>query len=233
VYDHDRYLETLSVFSKMLLTSYDVETVLSELAAQTSTILGLVGSGVSLNRDGKVAYATAVPDQLASLELVQHEAQSGPCLEAFRTGQTVAVDDLRAAVDRWPEYCAEAARVGISSVAAVPLALADEKAGSLDLYSEATREWEREDLAAAQVMADMATGYLINASKLDQQVQLATQLGAALDSRVVIEQAKGVVAERAGITVDEAFQRLRRHAREHQADIHAVARAVVDLGLGV
>jgi GAF domain-containing protein len=233
VYDHQRYLEALSEFSKILLTSYDVETVLGELSQQSTAIFALAGSGVSLGRGGGVAYATAVPDQVARLERVQQHTQTGPCVQAYRTGRTVAVADLSEAVGLWPEYCAAAERAGISGVAALPLTLADERVGSLDLYADEPRGWDTEDLKAARVMADMATAYLINASELAQQVQLAGQLGAALNSRVVVEQAKGIVASRSGISVDEAFQRIRSHARERRSSIHDVATTIVDQGLVV
>lgn len=233
MYDHERYLHTLSSFNRVLLTSYDVETVLGELTSQVTTILGLAGSGVSLGHDDRVSYATAVPDSVAELEGTQQRTQSGPCMEAYRRHRQVVVGDLSSESGRWPEYCEAAARVGLGAVAALPLTLGDECFGSLDLYSAERRAWEEGDLAAARVMADMATAYLINASKLDRQVQLAAQLQAALDTRVQIEQAKGIVANAHGISVDEAFERIRRHARQRRARLNEVTRAIVDLDLEV
>lgn len=233
MYDHDRYLRTLSSFSKLLLTSYDVETVLGELASQVTGILGTSGSGVSLGRDGRIAYFTAVPETVVELERTQQATQSGPCVEAYCDQVQVVVPDLHVESRRWPEYCETAARVGLRAVAALPLTLGEECFGSLDLFVEEAREWDGQDLAAARVMADMATAYLVNASTLDQQIQLAAQLRTALDSRVLIEQAKGVVAKTHGISVDEAFERIRNHARRHQARLHEVTTAIVHLGLEV
>jgi len=104
---------------------------------------------------------------------------------------------------------------------------------ALNLYSREPRDWSEEDITVAGVMADMATGYIVNASKLVQQRQLNTQLQHALDSRVVIEQAKGITAQRCGITVEEAFQRIRHHARSHNNTLRSVADAIVHAGLQV
>ena len=109
--------------------------------------------------------------------------------------------------------------------------LEERNVGALNLYSTSVRPWTERDLAAATVMADMATAYLINASVYDKQKRLAEQLPQALDSRVVIEQAKGVLANEHDISVDEAFERIRKHARAHGATVQTVAEAVVDVGL--
>jgi AmiR/NasT family two-component response regulator len=103
----------------------------------------------------------------------------------------------------------------------------------MNVYDAQPREWSEEDLAAASVLADVATSYLVNASKLHQQQQLNEQLTTALESRAVIEQAKGITAGDAGVSVQEAYHRIRRHARNHNTSLRAVAEAVVNLGLRV
>ena len=105
--------------------------------------------------------------------------------------------------------------------------------GAVDLYVVGHRAWPAEDLEAAVVLADMITAYLINASKIRQQEQLTEQLQSALESRTVIEQAKGVIAARNGVSVDDAFDRIRRHARTHHVTVRAVSDAIVNLGLQV
>jgi hypothetical protein len=152
---------------------------------------------------------------------------------AFRTGRVVAVNDLAHHTREWPGYCAVAARTGVTAVASLPLRL-DERGpavGALNLYAEGPREWPDEDLAAAAVMADMATAYLVNASYHHKQVELTGQLQRALHSRVVIEQAKGVLVARHHLSAEEAFERLRRHARDHSVALTSIARAVVRLEL--
>jgi len=121
----------------------------------------------------------------------------------------------------------------VAGVAGIPMRLADKVIGSLNLYSTEPREWSDEDIAVAAVLADVATSYLVNASKLRQHEQLSEQLQHALESRVVIEQAKGITAQQQGITVDQAYQRMRRHARSHNASLRAVAEAIVGVGLQV
>ena len=231
MYDHQLYLRTLSEFTRVLLTPYDVQSVLAELTARVTAVLGLLGSGVSLGRADRLVFDTAVGKEVAEVEQVQQRTQEGPCVAAYRSGEGVSVSDLAAGPDRWPEYNRAAARVGIQAVASIPLKLAEQPVGALNLYASEPREWDPDDMAAAVVMGDMATGYLLNASKHRQQVELADQLQHALDSRVVIEQAKGMLAARHQITPDAAFERLRHHARGRGVGIHAVSDAVVHLGM--
>ena len=111
--------------------------------------------------------------------------------------------------------------------------LADQTIGALNIYDAAARDWSEDDLAAAGVLADVATSYLVNASTLRQQQQLNEQLTQALESRAVLEQAKGMTANDAAVSVDEAHRRIRRHARSHNTSLRAVAEAIVNLGLRV
>lgn len=233
MYDHQLYLRTLSEFARVLLTPYDVQSMLGELTHRVTGVLGLLGSGVSLGQGERLEFDTGVGGEVAEVEQVQQRTQVGPCVTAFRSGEIVAISDVAAGFDRWPEYSRAAARVGIHAVASIPLRLAEQPVGALNLYAGKPREWEADDMAAAVVMGDMATGYLLNASKHRQQVELADQLQHALDSRVLIEQAKGMLAARHEITPTAAFERLRRHARERGASVHAVADAVVHLGMEI
>ncbi|WP_460800748.1 GAF and ANTAR domain-containing protein [Nocardioides pacificus] len=224
-------MSTLTEFTSTLLTSYDVETVLSGLTVRLTEVLGLAGSGVTLARDGRLELVTAVPAHIELLERAQSEVQDGPCVTAFRTGQIVAVESLAESQATWGAYLRVAREIGIEAVAGVPMRLHDQGVGAVNLYSAVPRKWSERDLAAAQVMANMATAYLINASLYDKQRRLAEQLQGALESRIVIEQAKGVLSNEYGVDVDEAFARMRSHARTHGASVQAVARAVLDVGL--
>jgi GAF domain-containing protein len=147
---------------------------------------------------------------------------------AFRTGQNVAVRELGAAEHAlWPQYCETAASVGITSVASLPMRVDGHVVGALDLFSPVRRDWDDEELAAAEVMANMATAYLLHASHHRRQVELTTQLQTALDSRTVIEQAKGLLAADHEISMDAAFELMRRHARSHHETVHDVADRIV------
>jgi len=233
MYDHSMFLKTVSEFAGKLLTPYDVDTVLEDLMARLVATLGLAGSGVALADHNELRFTTALPALLGSLERVQVDHRRGPCTDAFHTGEAVAFADLSRERQRWPEYCAAAEELGLTSVAGIPMRLSGAAVGAVNLYADGPREWHDDDLAAAQVMADMATNYLINASKLRQQEQLNEQLRRALDSQSIIEQAKGSIAATHGIDVDTAFERIRRHARSHNVTVRAVADAIVNLGLTI
>ena len=231
--DQSLLLNTLSRFAQALPLSYDLETVLYDLAESVVGVLGLAGSGVTLAQGGRLVFVIAAGPQLEELERTQEKHQSGPCMDAFQTGLIVAEADLAAVDGRWPEYIHTAGRLGIMSVAGIPMKLADRSFGALNLYSASPNDWHEEDLHAAQVLADVATSYLVNGSKVRQLEQLNEQLQHALESRVTIEQAKGVIATKEAVSMDEAFNRIRRHSRSHNATVRAVAEAIVTLGLRV
>ena len=231
--DVQALLDTLSGFARTVTSGYDVSDVLHDLNERVTQVLHLSGAGVSLLQDDRLRHVAALDESVTRLEQLQESHQAGPCVDATNLGHPVAVDDLRdgAWAARWPDYCAAAATLGIVAVAGVPMTAGDRAVGSIDLYDRQPRRWAEEDLQAATTLADIATAYVVNASELEQQRRTAEQLQRALDSRIVIEQAKGILSAANGVSVDEAFQLLRRHARGHNARIHEVAAAVVHLGL--
>jgi GAF domain-containing protein len=233
VYDQRLFLQTLSRFAVVLPAHYDLEVVLNELTESVTAVLGLVGSGVTLAEEGELRFVTAVGEASGELERRQEEQQAGPCRDAFESGRVVRVTDVRLESDRWPEFSATATRVGVAGVAGIPMRLADEMIGAVNLYSPEPREWSDEDVAVARVLADVATSYVVNASKLHQQEQLSEQLQQALESRVVIEQAKGITAYMHTVSVDQAYELMRRHARNNNASLRVVAEAIVAVGLQV
>lgn len=196
-----------------------------------SEVLDISGAGVSLVQDDRLRFATSDDERVAGLERLQEETQEGPCVDAVRTGEVVTVDDLSLGQPRWPVYEAHAREIGVAAVAGIPMHPDGASLGALDLYSDSPRSWSAGDLDRARVLADVATGYLVNASRADNERRLAEQLQAALDSRIVIEQAKGIISAHRDISIDEAFQRLRKHANDHNATLRATAEAVVELGL--
>lgn len=233
MYDRELFMTTLSGFAATLVREYDIDTVLDELTERVTATLGLAGSGVTLLQEGGLRFVTAIPDAAVDLERTQQDQRQGPCLEATRIGAPVTIPDLRDEALRWPEYADTAARRGIRAAAGIPLKIEDTTVGALNLYAQDVRDWPAEDIAAAQVLADMATSYLVNASKLDQHRQLSEQLQQALQSRIVIEQAKGITAHARAVTVDAAFALIRRHARNHNTSVRSVAEAIVHAGLRV
>ncbi len=232
MYDRDLLWSTLIGFTRTIVGPYDVNTMLEDLTSAATGLLRLVGTGVSLIQDGRLTHATST-SRLSSLELAQEQTQSGPCVQASRTGEVIAVPDLRIHAQEWGAYCAAGAETGVLAVAGIPMTLGETKFGALNLYAAGVREWSVDDLAIAQVLADMATGYLINASQLSKQQQLNEQLQHALDSRVIIEQAKGMLAATHAISIEAAFELIRGHTRRHHASLRSVAEAIVNLGLRI
>lgn len=231
--DESRLLETLAAFARTLTGRYGVSDVLHDLVEGVTAVLGLCGAGVCLLQAGQIRFLTAQSEAVAELERLQDLRQAGPCVDATCTGRLVTVADLAepSAARRWPDYCAQAERAGIRAVAGIPMVAEQRVLGAMNLYDSQPRDWTEADLRIAGILADLATGYVVHSSELEQQRKLAVQLQQALDSRIIIEQAKGILAQAKGISVDLAYQQLRRHARNHNVSIAEVASAVVNVGL--
>jgi GAF domain-containing protein len=227
----DLITRVVSKFARTLASAPAISEVLSDLATQVTTLLGVAGAGVSVLESGELRCAAATDERSAGLERVQEAGQAGPCVDACRTGTTVTVADLSQTTRGWATYQQAAQDAGIVALASVPMRHEGESIGSLALHSTGRREWSAHDMGVAGILADMATGYLMQARELDRQYRVNEQLRDALDSRIVIEQAKGVLAAERQISVGEAFEVLRRHARSHSASLRSVAEAVVSLGL--
>jgi GAF domain-containing protein len=233
IYNQPLFLQTLSRFAVVLPARYDLEAALTELTESVTAVLSLSGSGVTMAEEGRLRFVTAVSQASGELERVQEKHQAGPCRDAYETGEVVRVTDVREESARWPVFSATATRLSVAGVAGIPMRLDDQIIGALNLYSPQPREWSDVDIAVAGVLADVATSYVVNASKLRQQEQLSEQLQEALESRVVIEQAKGITAYKNAITIDQAYQQMRRHARNNNASLRIVAEAIVAVGLQV
>ncbi|MEO6142674.1 MAG: GAF and ANTAR domain-containing protein [Dermatophilaceae bacterium] len=235
MYDESLFMQALSRFAVVLPERYDLQEALSELTESVTGVLGLCGSWVTMADGGGLQFLTAVSQASADLERDHAHLHPFPCpcRDAYSTGEVVRVTDVREESGRWPEFSASATRLSIAGVAAIPMRLADQVVGALNLYSPEPREWSDKDVAVAGVLADMATSYVVNASTLRQQEQLSEQLQEALDSRVVIEQAKGITSQQHSITLDQAYQLIRGHARSNNASLRVVAEAIVAVGLKV
>lgn len=231
---HERLVDVLAGFARTLTRPYAIGDVLHDLTERMTHLLSLTGAGVTLSEAGRVQFVTAQVEKIAQLERVQETHQSGPCVDAVRTGKPMTVSDLTAdpdAATRWPDYVVQAQAIGVRAVAGIPMVTEERVIGAVNLYDAAPRSWSPQDLALARTLADMATSYLVHASALDQERRTSEQLRLALDTRIVIEQAKGILANAEGISIDAGFDRLRKHARDHNARIRDVAYAVVHLGL--
>lgn len=221
----------LKRFAHLLVTDYPVSDALNDFVGSAAAILGIHGVGMSLVKEGRLSFATASLEHVAALEEAQEAEQAGPSVDAYRGATAVLVQDLTACAERWPRIVQVAEIHGIVAVGAFPLALDEHHFGTLDLYDTRRRDWTAAEVEVAELLAVLAAGYLANASRLGHARTTAHQLQEALDSRVVIEQAKGVIAGERGISVDEAFAIIRSHARNRGAPMRDVADAIVHLGL--
>lgn len=219
---------TLVELADSLVADFDVIELLTLLTDRCVEVLGVSAAGLMLvGPDGELRVMASSSEAARLLELFELQAQEGPCLDCFRTGQPVAQDDLAQAADRWERFSAEALASGFHAVNSLPLRLRDSVIGALNLFHVETVTMAPAEIEAAQALADVATiAILQHRATLEAQV-LAEQLSHALNSRIVIEQAKGMVAERERVPMEEAFARLRRHARDHNRRLADIANDVI------
>jgi GAF domain-containing protein len=231
-FDEEILTTALSDFAHSLASGFEISEVLYRLAEHVTEILHVAGAGVSLvDASKRLRRVTVVNELTDRLESVEEARQEGPCVDAFHDGRVIVVPDLGTAAGSWPRWSAEAQRLGIKAVLGIPLRARGKLLGAMNVYNSSVRSWRASEIRVAQVLADMAAGYVSTASELELSRRTAEQLQEALDSRIVIEQAKGVLAAERHISVAEAFVVLREHARDNGAALKAVADAVVNLGL--
>jgi transcriptional regulator with GAF, ATPase, and Fis domain len=218
-----------------LVDDFDVLDFLHSLATHCIALLDVDEAGLMLaDGSGRLVVAASSTEQVRLLELFEVQNDEGPCLDCYASGEPVLVEDLAAdQPPTWPRFGAEATAAGFRSVVALPLRLRNETIGALNLFRAAPGPLVEEDRSLAQALADVATIGILQERGSSRRELLARQLQEALSSRIVIEQAKGVLAERAGVHVDAAFQLLRSYARSHGLQLSEVARQVVarDLNL--
>jgi ANTAR domain/GAF domain len=210
-----------------LVDDFDVIEFLHTLAERCVQLLDVDAAGLMLADQRGVLRASAASSENARLlELFELQTDAGPCVDAYRTAAQVVNVDLRAGAERWPQF-AEAARLtGFVSVHALPLRLRSTVVGALNLFSSHARPLSDADIRIGQALADIATIGILAQRTMHQAELLAAQLQQALTSRVTIEQAKGILAERRGISVDEAFGMLRTYARGNNLRLSDLARDV-------
>jgi GAF domain-containing protein len=221
-------MRSLAEMADTLVDDYDVVDMLTGLVDRCVNLLGVSAAGVMLaSPEGSLALVASSSDAMRVVELFELQAQEGPCLDAFRTGERIAHENLEAEAGRWPSFATAALKEGFQSASALPLRFRDVTLGALNLLSVALAPMAEADVIVARAFADLATISIVQHRAGAEAQRVNEKLSAALTSRVVIEQAKGVLAERAGVELAEAFSRLRAYARNNKLRLTDVAQAAV------
>jgi len=212
-----------------LVEEFDVVDFLQMLTERCVELLDADAAGLMLaDQRGKLQLIASSLERAQLLELFELQAGAGPCMECFATGRAITNVDLPEVRERWPVFADAALEAGFRSTHALPMRLRGQVIGALNLFTDRQARLDEDDIAIGQAMADVATIGLLHERNLREQTVLSEQLQTALHSRILIEQAKGVLAARAGITVTEAFTRMRTHARGNNLTLTGVAAAVID-----
>jgi hypothetical protein len=211
-----------------LATGYDVVDLLNSLTSECARLLDVASAGLLLADEVGVLHVLAASSQHArQLELFALQREEGPCLDCYRAGQPIAVPNLGEVAARWPQFVAGAQVAGFASVHALPMRLRDNILGVLGLFGTTVGALNQEDLTLGQALADVASVALVQDRAAADNSVINEQLQTVLTSRVVIEQAKGVLAQLGELDMDEAFAVLRLYARDHNLRLTGVAEDVV------
>jgi GAF domain-containing protein len=222
-------VRTMVELADTLVDDFDIVDLLTTLSERCVDILDAAAAGIMLAAPGsELRSMVSSSETMRIVELFELQAQQGPCFDCYRTGQPVINDDLTAPDQPWPEFAAVAVDVGFLAADAIPLRLRANVIGALNLFRTKRGSLGQEDLAVAQALADVATIAILQHRQTADTEVINRQLATALESRIVIEQAKGVIAERHAISTDDAFGRLRKEARNHNRRLVDLARQVVE-----
>ena len=221
-------VQSLFEIADTLVDDYDVVDMLTGVADRCVSLLDVSAAGVMLaSPAGGLGLVASSSEAMRLLELFELQTQQGPCLDAFRTGEPVGEQDLQAGAGSWPSFSEAALQAGFRSALALPIRLREMTLGALNLLRTTSEPMIDSDLIIARAFADLAA-LSISQHRASTEAQLLNeQLSAALSSRVIIEQAKGVISERADVDLNEAFSRLRGYARSANLRLTDVAQAAV------
>lgn len=207
-----------------MVSGVDVVDLLGGLATDCARLLDITSAGLLLADRHAVLHVVAASDEATrTLEVFQLQRDQGPCLDCFRSGSAVGVADLAEEAERWPDFVPAALEAGFASVHAVPLRLAKNVLGALGLFGTSPGRLNDDDLRLGQALAHVASVALVADRATTDRTLLAEQLQNALNSRVLIEQAKGLLAQLGGLDMDQAFAALRRYSQDHNERLSSVA----------
>jgi GAF domain-containing protein len=214
--------------ARNLADGVDPVDLLSGLAEDATRLLDVASTGILLADPRHVLHVVAASSEATrALEVYQLQREQGPCLDCFRSGGPISVPDLQAEASRWPLFAGAAAEAGFASVHAVPLRLRGTVLGTMGLFGARVGALDDNDLELSQALAYVAAVAIVQDRAAADSALVNEQLQTALNSRVIIEQAKGVLSQRGGLDMDRSFEVLRRYARDHNLRLTDVARGVV------
>src|ERR1700689_1708067 len=212
-----------------MVADFDIIDFLHVLTTRSVELLDVSAAGLLLaDPRGELRVVAASSEAARVLELFQLQSDQGPCLDCFRSGRPVAAADLAAEAARWPRFAPAAREAGFAAVQALPMRLREQVIGALNLFSADAGALAPADVRVGQALADVATISLLHERSMRHSDTLNEQLQTALNSRVIIEQAKGKLAERLGLDMDQAFSLLRESARTSNRRLSDVAQGFVN-----
>jgi len=224
-----RLLRAFVMLADSLVTGFDVVGVLTDLSDACVDLLEADAAGLMVvDQRGQLQMMAASSEQTRLLELLQLQTDEGPCVECYRIQAPVEVHDGAEMAARWPDFAAAAAEAGYQSIVSMPMRLRDQTIGALNLLRNGTGTMPDSDKRIAQALADVATIAILQHRRVIRTEEVTTQLQGALNTRIIIEQAKGLLAERESVELDEAFNLLRGYARPRGERLADVARAFVE-----
>lgn len=227
-------IRTFATLADSLVAGFDAVDLLQLLVERSAALLDATDAGILLaDGTGRLEVVASTDERSQLVELMQLGHDGGPCVECFTTGVPISIPDIGSLHDRWPLFRSAAVAQGFHALHAVPLRLREKTIGSLNLFGDQPGELGEFDLVAAQALADVATISILQERAVRESDLIADQLERALDSRVIIEQAKGVVAYVSEVPVDEAFRIIRAYARDNQRGIVDVSSDIVQRTLSL
>jgi len=220
---------TMVELADSLVDEFDIVDLLMLLADRCVEVLDSSAAGIMLvGSDGQLQLMSSSNEAIRVVELFELQSAEGPCWDCFYSGRPVVNQDLTAAQERWPNFAPIAVAAGFRGSDAIPMRLRGNVIGALNLFRAERGSLSDDDVTVAQALADVATIAILQNRTSVMAAEVNAQLTAALTSRIVIEQAKGIIAERRQVSIDAAFTHMRRHARNHNLLLADVARATVE-----
>jgi GAF domain-containing protein len=224
-----RLVQTFVGLADTLVDDYDIIDFMQTLAERSVDLLDVSAAGIMLaDLEGQLRHVACSSEQMRLVELFELQVEEGPCFDAYREQALVRCDSAHDVAARWPRFAPQVRESGFVAVSAVPMRLRSQVIGALNLFASHAGALSDDDVVVAQAVADIATIGILQQRMITDTRVFSSQLEVALESRVAIEQAKGVVAEHNDVSVDAAFELIRGFARSHNRLLSDTARQIVD-----